>query len=65
MKPEEMEAAMIRNLPEKTGKSLEEWCVVLKDSGLTEKRDMKNHLKKNHGVGHFQTQTIVIFYLLV
>ena len=31
-----MEAAMIRNLPEKTGKSLEEWCVVLKESGLTE-----------------------------
>tara|TARA_B100001179_G_scaffold84578_1_gene59717 strand:+ start:726 stop:923 length:198 start_codon:yes stop_codon:yes gene_type:complete len=64
MKPEEMEAAMIRNLPEKTGKSLEEWFAVLKDSGLTEKRDMKQHLKEDHGVGHFQTQTIVKFYLL-
>ncbi len=64
MKPEEMEAAMIRNLPEKTGKSLEEWFAVLKDSGITEKRDMKKHLKEDHGVGHFQTQTIVKFYLL-
>ena len=64
MKPEEMEAAMIRNLPEKTGKSLEEWCEVLRDSGLTEKRDMKKHLKGNQGVGHFQTQTIDKFYLL-
>ena len=64
MKPEEMEAAMIRNFPEKTGKSLEEWCEVLKDSGLTEKHDMKNHLKEDHGVGHFQAQTIVKFYLL-
>ena len=64
MTPEEMEAAMIRNLPEKTGKSLEEWFAVLKDSGLTEKRDMKKHLKEDYGVGHFQTQTIVKFYLL-
>ena len=63
MKPEEMEAAMIRNLPEKTGKSLEEWCVVLKESGLTGKRDLKKNLKENHGVGHFQTQTIVKHYL--
>ena len=63
MKPEEMEAAMIRNLPEKTGKSLEEWCEVLKESGLTEKREMKKYLKEDHGVGHFQTQTIVKHYL--
>ena len=63
MEPEEMEAAMIRNLPEKTGKSLEEWCGVLRDAGLTEKRDMKKHLKEDHGVGHFQTQTIVKHYL--
>ena len=63
MKPEEMEAAMIRNLPEKTGKSLEEWCAVLKDSGLTEKRDMKKQLKEDHCVGHCQTQTIVKHYL--
>tara|TARA_Y100000758_G_C16012160_1_gene408010 strand:- start:265 stop:465 length:201 start_codon:yes stop_codon:yes gene_type:complete len=62
MKPEEMEAAMIRNLPEKTGKSLEEWCAVLKESGLTEKREMKKHLKEGRGVGHFQAQTIVKFY---
>ena len=64
MKPEEMEAAMIRNLPEKTGKSLEGWCEVLRESGLTEKRDMKKHLKEDHSVGHFQAQTIVKFYLL-
>tara|TARA_B110000014_G_C19989838_1_gene512669 strand:- start:414 stop:611 length:198 start_codon:yes stop_codon:yes gene_type:complete len=59
VKPEEMEAAMIRNLSEKTGKSLEEWCAVLRASGLTEKRDMKKYLKEDHGVGHFQAQTIV------
>lgn len=63
MKPAEMEAAMIRNRPEKTGKSLEEWCAVLRDPGITEKRDMKKHRKENHSVGHFQTQTIVKHYL--
>lgn len=59
-----MEKAIIRNLPEKTGRSLEEWIAVLKESGLSEKRELKDLLKKTHGVGHFQTQTIVKFYLL-
>jgi hypothetical protein len=62
MKPEEMEAAIIRNLAEKTGRSLEEWFSVLKDAGLSERRDMKKHLKEDHGVGHFQAQTIVKLY---
>ena len=64
MTPEQMEKAIIRNLTEKTGKSLEEWCAVLNDSGLSEKRELKELLKQQHGVGHFQTQTIVKFYLL-
>ena len=64
MTPEEMEQAMIRNLPEKTGRSLEAWLEVLRASGLTQKRALKAHLKKDHGVGHFQTQMIVKFFLL-
>ena len=63
MKPEEMEGAIVRNLAEKTGMTLEEWFTVLDDSGMTEKRDMKAHLKEDHGVGHFQAQTIVKHYL--
>ena len=63
MKPEDMEAAIVRNLAEKTGKALEEWFAVLDDSGITERRDMKAHLKEDHGVGHFQAQTIVKLYL--
>ena len=62
--PEEMEKAMIRNLPEKTGRSLQEWIAVLKESGLSETRELKTFLKKTHGVGHFQSQTIVKRYLL-
>ena len=64
MTPSEMEKAIIDNLPEKTGRSLEEWLAVLRASGLSEKRELKEMLKKTHGVGHFQTQTTVKFYLL-
>ena len=63
MTPDEMEKAIIRNLPEKTGKSLEAWCAVLRASGLSEKREFKAHLKADHGVGHFQAQIIVTRYL--
>ena len=64
MKPEEMELAIVRNLASKTGRSIEEWFAVLKDSGLSEKRDMKKYLKEKNNVGHFQAQTIVKLYLL-
>ncbi len=64
MKPEEMEAAIIRNLPEKSGHSLEEWFAILQKSNLSEKAELKAYLKLDHGVGHFQAQTIVKHYLL-
>ena len=63
MTPAEMEQAIIRNLPEKTGKTLDAWCAVLKASGLSGKRELKAILKETHGVGHFQSQTIVKRYL--
>jgi hypothetical protein len=64
MKPGEMEKAIIRNLSEKTGRSLEEWFVVLRNSDLSGKRELKEHLKVVHSVGHFQAQTIVKLFLL-
>ena len=64
MKPEEMEKAIIRNLADKTGRSLEEWFAVLRDTDLSGKSELKEHLKAVHGVGHFQAQTIIKFYLL-
>ena len=64
MKPEEMEKAIIRNLADKTGRSLEEWFSVLRDTDLSEKHELKEHLKSVHGVGHFQAQTIVKLFLL-
>ena len=59
LSPQEMEAAIIKNLSAKTGKSLSEWLTILDESKLTEKKELKAHLKGTHGVGHFQAQTIV------
>ena len=59
LSPAEMEAAIIRNLPEKTGKSLDEWLGVLTASKLTDKKALKALLKDVHSLGHFQAQTIV------
>ena len=46
-----MEAANIKNLAAKTGKSLSEWLRLLAESKLTEKKELKAFLKGAHGVG--------------
>ena len=63
LSPKEMDSAIVRNLADKTGKSLEEWFKVLKDEKLSEKKEMKSCLKEKHKVGHFQAQTIVKYFL--
>ncbi len=63
MTPEEMETVIVRNLREKTGKSLDEWFTELRASGFSDKRALKDLLKQTHGVGHFQAQTVVKLYL--
>jgi hypothetical protein len=50
--PEEMKAAMIAGLRDKTGKSLDEWLAVLKASGLTKHKEFMTLLKTEHGVTH-------------
>ena len=50
--PEEMAESMVRNLPEKTGKSLSEWLEVCKSSGLAKHGALVKHLKGDHGVSH-------------
>ncbi len=50
---------MIDNMPEKTGKSLNEWKVVLKTKSFTKHSEGVNFLKKEHGVTHGFANTIV------
>lgn len=56
--PEEQTASMIANMPEKTGKSMEQWLkVVAKDrkadpDGLAKHGQIVKHLKSEHGMTH-------------
>lgn len=50
--PEEMAASMIQNMPEKTGKSLEEWLKIAQASGLEKHVQILRMLKTDHGMTH-------------
>lgn len=50
--PQEMEAAMVANMAEKTGKSLEQWMALARKSGETAHGRIVAHLKSEHGLGH-------------
>ena len=50
---------MIDNMPEKTGKSLEEWLIVLQEKGLEKHGEAVKFLKSEHGVTHGFANTIV------
>ncbi len=53
---------MIDNMPEKTGKSLQEWYQVLAASSLEKHGDMMKLLKGEYGVTHGFANTIVLLY---
>lgn len=50
---------MINNMPEKTGKSLEEWKSLLKGKAFSKHSEAMQFLKKEHGVTHGFANTIV------
>lgn len=45
-------ATMIRNLEEKTGKSLDQWVAVVKQLGAAKHGEIVKALKDAHGLGH-------------
>ncbi|WP_179005808.1 DUF4287 domain-containing protein [Winogradskyella forsetii] len=50
---------MINNMPEKTGKSLNQWKSILKKKAFAKHSEAVNFLKKEHGVTHGFANTIV------
>ncbi|CAN5572393.1 hypothetical protein BH10PLA2_BH10PLA2_07860 [soil metagenome] len=50
--PEEMKAAMIAGMSEKTGKSLAAWLKIVRASGLTKHKEMMTLLKGEHELTH-------------
>ena len=59
---DEQVQTMIRNMPEKTGKSLEQWFGVLDKAGLGKHGEMMKLLKEEYGVSHGFANTIVLIY---
>ncbi len=50
---------MIDNMPEKTGKSLEQWKALLSKKSFSKHSEFVNFLKKEYGVTHGFANTIV------
>lgn len=50
--PEELAAAMIANMKEKTGKTLEQWVAIAAKSGLSKHGEILQMLKSDHGMTH-------------
>ena len=50
--PEEMAEAMVRNLAEKTGKTLAQWLTIAGRSKLKKHGELVKFLKSKHGVSH-------------
>jgi Domain of unknown function (DUF5655)/Domain of unknown function (DUF4287) len=51
-RPEEQLAEMIESLKQKTGKSLDEWVVILEAAGVSKHGQMMTILKGEYGVSH-------------
>lgn len=52
-------ATMIRNLAEKTGKTLDQWVTLVKKLGDLKHGELVAHLKDKHGMGHGYANLVV------
>lgn len=52
MSPEQQAAAMLANLPEKTGKSMDQWLTLVGKAGAEKHGEIVKWLKGEHGVTH-------------
>ena len=58
MDPESMEKAMLKNMLEKTGKTIEGWIDIVNEQNFVENKDIVKFLKEEHAVGHFYAHLI-------
>jgi predicted transport protein len=59
VRPQTMGEAILRNLPAKTGKTLDEWIEIVRRDGPPARRDRVAWLKSEHGLGHVTAEQIV------
>lgn len=53
---------MIGNIPEKTGKELEEWYKLIRESGIQKHGEMMKLMKESYGVSHGFANLIALLY---
>jgi hypothetical protein len=58
--PQEIKAAMIAGLRDKTGKSMEEWLKIVKASGLSTHKEIMKLLKEKHKLTHGYANLIAL-----
>lgn len=58
--PEAALQTMIRNLQEKTGKSLDQWITIARGTKLTKAREILNYLKSEHGLTYGYANLIAL-----
>ena len=61
--PDDMAATMIANLPAKTGKSLEQWLVLVGRCGAAKHGEIVKWLKSEHGMTHGFANLVAHKYL--
>jgi hypothetical protein len=54
-----MVAAVLGNLPKKTGKTLEQWIAIVNSSGPATRKERIEWLKKEHQLGHVTARMVV------
>lgn len=64
LSPSEMHDAILKNLPEKTGKTVNEWIEIVHAMHRVSDKELLNQLKVDYKLGHFQAQTIIKCYKL-
>jgi hypothetical protein len=60
VRPEESLAKMIASLPEKTGKSLDEWRAIIAEAGWQKHGEIMAGLKGEHGISHGYANQIAL-----
>src|SRR6266404_3003816 len=58
--PEDGMASLIRNLEEKTGRSLDAWVAIARGSGVSKHGQVVAFLKKEHGLTHGYANQIAL-----
>tara|TARA_Y100000814_G_C12104617_1_gene324934 strand:- start:58 stop:252 length:195 start_codon:yes stop_codon:yes gene_type:complete len=58
MDSKSMEQAMLKNMVQKTGKSIEGWIQIINKQNFVANKDIVKFLKEVHSIGHFYAHLI-------